>query len=252
MHERDEAARALDAHVDEQQRVQVVKVVAHARPNERQYAHVDEERAHVDRQDIVQLIAELVREAALDARPRIAVHHPDVVGDRVRHRRLGLFLLVHYGRSAASCRVVAVLCCSCCCCCDRWRRLSGHDFARDLLASATQIAPLARGGVARARHQRDVPEACLVEVLYLEGELIAGDDVLLVVLVEAQAARWTRHAAYEVLRVVLGALEEERRLLDRLEHHGTRGRARHDQSILVVVDEVVVVHDGEHHERVAR
>lgn len=88
----------------------------------------------------------------------------------------------------------------------------------------------------------------LIEILNLERELTGADHTR--VLVETQAAARTRHPTYEVLGAVLVALEKVGHLVYLLEHERTSGRARQNAPLVVVVDEVVVVHDGEHDERV--
>ena len=89
----------------------------------------------------------------------------------------------------------------------------------------------------------------MIEILYLKRKLALLNNLGL--FVETQPTGWTRHAPNEILRAVLVALEEISDLVDLLEHERTRRRAWHDSPLVVVVDEVVVVHDGEHDERVA-
>lgn len=89
----------------------------------------------------------------------------------------------------------------------------------------------------------------LIEILNLKRKLTLLNDFGL--FVETKSTGGTRHAPNEILSAVLVALEEIGDLVDLLEHERTRRRAWQYAPLVVVVDEVVVVHDGEHDEGVA-
>ncbi len=203
--ERKESTAHLDAYIPKHLHVHVMKVVVASVGDQRQYEQVNQERAQIDLEYIIKLVAELMLEAIVTLGIRVAVHDPYIVSDSVR-----------YGR--------------------------GNGAIRDRV----QVPPGAF--VSGASDQAYVPEPSLVRVLYLVGELKPGHEILLVVLVQARFPARTRHTPHKILTAVLVALVKVCRLLDLLEHHGTRDESGQDAPLVVVISEIVLVHHGQHDE----
>lgn len=83
VNEREQAADELDAHVDGEQRVEIVKMSAQTVENKRQDEEIDGERVDVDLDDVVDFVAELMLESVVVLGARQTVDEPNVVVDRV-------------------------------------------------------------------------------------------------------------------------------------------------------------------------